>query len=92
MCRAKNVPYCFIKSKSRLGQLVNKKFTSCIAITDIKKEDQNELSKLAENFLANYNNNKEHFTKSSEVILGQKAQKRNEKLEKAKEAELMQKQ
>lgn len=39
LCRTKNVPYCFIKSKSRLGQLVNKKFTSCIAITDVKKED-----------------------------------------------------
>merc|ERR1719384_2395175 len=31
LCRKKDVPYCIIKGKSRLGQLVHKKKASCIA-------------------------------------------------------------
>ncbi len=91
LCRNKNIPYCFVKSKSRLGQLVNKKSTTCVAITDIRKEDAAELERLSQNFLQNYNQNKEHLTKYGDIVLGQKAQARNEKREKAKEAELLQK-
>lgn len=91
LCRNKDVPYCFVKSKARLGQLVNKKSTTCVAITDIRKEDSAELDRLNQTFLHNYNQNKDHLTQYSEIVLGQKAQTRNEKREKAKEAELLQK-
>ncbi len=91
LCRNKNIPYCFVKSKSRLGQLVNKKSTTCVAVTDIRKEDAAELERLSQNFLQNFNQNKEHLTKYGDIVLGQKAQARNEKREKAKEAELLQK-
>merc|ERR1712138_390455 len=43
LCRKKDVPYCIIKGKSRLGQLVHKKTASCIALTSVSKEDQKEL-------------------------------------------------
>merc|ERR1712187_141062 len=36
LCRKKDVPYCIVKSKSRLGKLVHQK-TSCVAaITSVK--------------------------------------------------------
>ena len=91
LCRNKNIPYCFVKSKARLGQLVNKKATTCVAVTDIRKEDAAELERLNQTFSLNYNQNKDHFTKYGDIVLGQKAQTRIEKKEKAKEAELLQK-
>merc|ERR1712182_204699 len=50
LCRKKEVPYCIIKGKGRLGQLVHKKAASCIAIQSVRKEDQKELDTLANNF------------------------------------------
>merc|ERR1711977_509064 len=50
LCRKKEVPYCFIKGKSRLGQLVHKKTASVVAVTSVKREDQSEFEKLCENF------------------------------------------
>lgn len=91
LCRAKNVPFCFIKSKARLGQMVNKKTTSCVAITEVRKEDQAEFDRLAENCNQNYNNNKDLSTKFGEIVLGGKAQARLKKQNEAKAAELMQK-
>merc|ERR1712176_1280131 len=44
LCRKKDVPYCIIKGKSRLGQLVHKKKASCIALTTVRQEDKNELN------------------------------------------------
>jgi len=91
LCRNKDVPYCFVKSKSRLGQLVGLKTATCLALTEVKKEDVAELERLTGSFKVLYNQNKEHLTKYGEIVLGGKAQKRIEKREKAKEAELMQK-
>merc|ERR550514_457137 len=39
LCRKKEVPYCIIKGKGRLGQFVGKKTASCVAITSVKKEN-----------------------------------------------------
>lgn len=91
LCRNKNVAYCFVKSKARLGQLVGKKTATCLAITDVRKEDSAEFDRLVQNFRSNYNDNKEHFAKYGDIVLGIKAQKRIEKQQKAKEAELLQK-
>merc|ERR1712029_1297129 len=44
LCRKKDVPYCIIKGKSRLGQLVHKKTASCVALTSVRQEDQSELA------------------------------------------------
>merc|ERR1719161_3050896 len=46
LCRKKDVPYCIIKGKGRLGQLVHKKAASCIAITSVAAEDKKELDTL----------------------------------------------
>merc|ERR1739848_776540 len=52
LCRKKDVPYCIIKGKSRLGQLVHKKKASCVALTAVRQEGNNELDSLASNFKA----------------------------------------
>merc|ERR1719367_2275921 len=59
LCRKKDVPYCIIKGKGRLGQLVHKKKASCVALTTVRQEDQNELDTLANNFKAQFNDNAE---------------------------------
>merc|ERR1711966_474752 len=42
LCRKKEVPYCIIKGKGRLGQLVHKKAASCVAFTSVNAEDQKD--------------------------------------------------
>merc|ERR1712118_269632 len=59
LCRKKDVPYCIIKGKARLGQLVHKKTASCVAFTTVRKEEQHELDTLAKNFHAQFNENME---------------------------------
>lgn len=89
LCKSKNVPYVFIKGKARLGTLVNKKTTSAVAITEVRKEDQAELERLVEYATSNYNNNKELATRHGAILLGGKAQARLKKKQEAKDAELM---
>ncbi|KAL8275362.1 hypothetical protein Esti_000684 [Eimeria stiedai] len=38
LCRKKDVPYCIIKGKARLGQLVHKKSCAVIAVDSVRKE------------------------------------------------------
>merc|ERR1719238_1746980 len=83
LCRKKDVPYCIIKGKSRLGQLCHKKTASCIALTNVKKEDQSDMDKLAANFKAQYNDNIEVKRKWGGGIMGVKSQHVTQKREKA---------
>merc|ERR1719230_1297987 len=57
LCRKKEVPYCIIKGKGRLGQLVHKKSASCVAIQAVNNEDKKDLDTLASNFKAQFNDN-----------------------------------
>merc|ERR1712232_1295599 len=59
LCRKKDIPYCIIKGKSRLGQNVHKTTASCVALTSVRKEDQQETDLLAKNFNAQFNENTE---------------------------------
>lgn len=59
LCRKKNVAFCVVKSKARLGQLVGKKTASCCAIVNTHKEDQKELETLVESCTNAFNNNRE---------------------------------
>lgn len=54
LCRKFDVPYCIVKGKARLGFLVHKKTTSCVAVTDIKKDYVGKLDQLATTFKAQY--------------------------------------
>jgi len=74
LCRKMDIPYCIVKSKSRLGKLCNKKTASCVAITTTKNEDSKELQTLADNFKAQYNDNTQAFRRWGGGVMGMKSQ------------------
>jgi len=57
LCRKKDIPYCIVKGKSRLGQLVHQKTSCVVAVDNIRKEDQAEFDNLCRNFRAQFNDN-----------------------------------
>merc|ERR1719168_318413 len=87
LCRKKEVPYCIIKGKGRLGQLVHKKAASCIALTSVSNEDKKDLDTLAKNFNAQFNDNAEHRRRWGGGIMGIKSQHVTARRERAIEAE-----
>jgi len=89
LCRKMGVPYCIVKNKARLGRVVRRKTTSCLAITNVESSDRSALNKLVETVKTNYNERaeeiKKHWGGSS---LGNKSTARINKQNKAKSAEL----
>merc|ERR1719218_71716 len=87
LCRKKDVAYCIVKGKSRLGQLVHKKAASCLALTSVRKEDQGDLDSLIKNFKAGFNQNMEHRRRWGGGIMGVKSNHIMAKREKALQIE-----
>jgi len=87
LCRKKEVPYCIIKGKSRLGHLVHKKVASCVAITSVAKEDQKDLETLTKNFSSQFNDNMENRRRWGGGIMGIKSQHVTQRRERAIAAE-----
>jgi len=83
LCRKKEVPYCIIKGKSRLGQLVHKKTASCVALTTVRAEDKGDLDTLAKNFSAQFNDNTEPRRRWGGGVMGIKSQHVTQRREKA---------
>jgi len=73
LCRKKDIPYCVVKGKARLGQFVGKKTASALAITNVKQEDKKDLETLCENFKAQFNDNREVQRKMGGGIMGVKS-------------------
>lgn len=55
LCKKFGIPYCIIKGKARLGQLVHKKTATCVCLTDVKKEDKTDYDKLLETVKGHFN-------------------------------------
>merc|ERR1719213_867393 len=87
LCRKKDVAYCIIKGKGRLGQLVHKKSASCVAITSVAKEDQKTLDTLINNMKAQFNDNADVKRKWGGGIMGIKSQHVMQRREKQLQAE-----
>ena len=87
LCRKKDVPYCIIKGKSRLGQLIHQKAASCVAITSVKPEDEKDLNTLINNFKAQFNDNLENRRRWGGGIMGIKSQHVTQRRERAIQAE-----
>mmetsp|Transcript_75871 Transcript_75871/g.138264 ORF Transcript_75871/g.138264 Transcript_75871/m.138264 type:complete len:268 (+) Transcript_75871:74-877(+) len=87
LCRKKEVPYCIIKGKGRLGQLVHKKAASCVALTSVNNEDKKDLDTLASNFKAQFNDNAEVRRRWGGGIMGVKSQHVTARRERALEIE-----
>lgn len=57
LCRKKKIPYCVVKSKSRLGALVHQKTAAVVALTNVRKEDRAEFDSVLEVCRSQYNDN-----------------------------------
>jgi len=74
LCRKMDVPYCIVKSKARLGQLIYKKTATAIAVTDVRKEDQTKLEQIVAAVKPLYNDNVSDMKKWGGGIMGVKSQ------------------
>jgi large subunit ribosomal protein L7Ae len=54
LCRKMDVPYCIVKGKARLGQMVYKKTCTALAITEVNKEDAKALDQCVSSFKLTY--------------------------------------
>jgi len=91
LCKKKGIPYCFIKGKARLGKLVHLKTATCLALTDVKKEDYQDLDVLAKNFRQQFNENDKLLKTWGGGVMGIKNQHMMAKRAKLAEIELAKK-
>merc|ERR1712232_468837 len=64
LCRKMDVPYCIVKGKARLGQLVGRKQCTSVAFSEIKNEDVASFNKLTESIRTNFNERADTFRKT----------------------------
>merc|ERR1719198_1607928 len=67
LCRKMDIPYCIVKGKARLGQVVHKKTATCLAITTdgVRQEDKAELATLCKTIKSQFNENDEKIRRTS---------------------------
>ncbi|MCL4121102.1 UNVERIFIED_CONTAM: hypothetical protein GTU68_054766 [Idotea baltica] len=80
-----DIPYCFVKGKAKLGQLVHQKNAAVVCLTDVRKEDEGDLSNLANAFRTNFNQNIAIRKEVGGNKLGNKSQIKADKVKKAEE-------
>lgn len=91
LCRKKGVPYCFIRGKANLGKLVHTKTATCVALTDVNKEDYQDLENLSKTFKAQFNDNDKLRTQWGGGVMGVKNQHMMARRERIREIELAKK-
>jgi len=91
LCRKKEIPFCFVKGKARLGKLCHTKTATCVAVTEVAKEDLKDFETLKKNFLVQFNENTQLRRNQGGGIMGIKNQHMMAKREKLREIELAKK-
>ena len=91
LCRKKGIPYAFVRGKARLGKLVHQKTATCVAITDTRKEDYQDLELFTKNFRSQYNDNESLRRTWGGGVMGIKNIHMMAKREKQREIELAKK-
>ena len=85
-----DVPYCIVKGKARLGQLVHKKNAAVVCLTGVRDQDQNQLAKIVESARANFNDRAKEISRSwGGGIMGEKTNVKVARALKAKEKEML---
>jgi len=88
VCRKMDIPYCIVKSKSRLGALVHKKTATAVALTSVRPEDRHDFSQLVTAIRQQYNENGKTIERTwGGGIMGFKSQAATAKMERALEKE-----
>merc|ERR1712060_380942 len=57
VCRKMDIPYCIVKSQSRLGALVHQKTATALAMVSVRPVDRHEFSQLVTAIRQQYNEN-----------------------------------
>ena len=70
LCRKKGVPFCFVRGKANLGKLVHLKNATCLALTDVRREDFVDLEQLSTQFKTQFNDNANLTRKWGGGIMG----------------------
>ena len=91
LCRRMDIPYCFVRGTSRLRELVHQKNASCVALVDVRKEDEAEVRNVATAFRANFNDNVDLRKKDGGFAKGNKSQIKHDRMEAEKEKETIKK-
>ena len=79
LCKTMDVPYAIVSSKARLGSLVGKKTTTCVALTDFK-ENAAELENCCKNFREKFQGPPVHSRKPEKGFKAISKEKKIEKL------------
>jgi len=91
LCRKMGVPYCIVKGKARLGRLVRRRTCTALALSTIKPDDRNVLSKLVETIKTNFNDRHDELRRHwGGGVMGSKSRARVDKVERAKAREVAQ--
>jgi len=72
LCRKMEIPYCIVAAKSLLGQLVNQKNATCLALTGVRKEDVQKFQKVQSTCKSQYNDNVDALRQWGGGIMGLK--------------------
>mmetsp|Transcript_52439 Transcript_52439/g.112153 ORF Transcript_52439/g.112153 Transcript_52439/m.112153 type:complete len:268 (-) Transcript_52439:174-977(-) len=88
LCRKMDIPYCIVKSQSRLGALVYQKTATALAISSVRPEDRHEFSQLVTAIRQQYNENGKTIERTwGGGIMGVKSQAATAKMQRAIEKE-----
>jgi len=75
LCKKQDVPYCFVKGKARLGQVVNKKTATALVLTGVRPEDKQAFTQLVTVVRSQYNDQYADMRKRwGGGIMGKKSQ------------------
>merc|ERR1711933_582529 len=91
LCRKKGVPFCFIRGKANIGKLCHLKTATCVAVTDVRKEDMGDLDQLCQQFKHKFNDNEKLRRAWGGGIMGIKNQHMMAARQKLKDIELAKK-
>jgi len=84
LCRKMDIPYCIVKSKSRLGALVHKKTATALAMVSVRPEDRHDFSQLVTSIRQQYNENAKVIERTwGGGIMGPKSQAATAKTDRA---------
>lgn len=85
LCVKKGVPFAIVKSKSRLGSLVNKKTAACLALTEVSPDRESDFQALRAQCTERWNDQFDQLRrKRGAKVLGIKTRHRVEKRRRAR--------
>jgi len=92
LCRRFDVPYCIVKGKARLGQIVHRKTCAAVALTDVLPEHRSTLKNITEVCSTNFNERKDELAKHwGGGLRSLRSQARSNKLETLRQKALVHK-